>query len=487
MSVAVRSWTLSTFTTSTGMPTRVQHKVAVAFALALLVLVAIAGASYRGIRQLQQAYFAERQSSAILGGVATVDQVMTEAETGLRGYLLVGDPRYLTPYWRAVQSLPRIAGNLRTSAHPEDSLRVAHALGLMQRKADILAETIATWDRGDSAGALAIVRTSRGLALMDSLRTDLDSLRGIERERLSDRQAIAEAAVENVGLIITLGVLVAFAVAAFATGMVARDEQAREFSRRALERAREAAEMANRAKDDFVSRTSHELRTPLNSIIGFSNVLLRNKRQALDAQELTYLERIKSSGTHLLAIINDILDLSKVESGRMDVHLAPVDVLALVREIADSFSSTVAGRNVELVLDLPGPLAPVSSDVDRLRQVLTNLLANALKFTERGLVVVRVIPDAGGVHPWRLDVIDSGIGVAPSRQAAIFGAFEQAENTISRRFGGTGLGLAISKSMCERLGYGLTVVSRDGVGSTFSVLFNSAAKPPLRHEPPAAA
>ena len=466
------------------MPLNLQRKVGLGFVLALLVLLAIGAAAYRGVRQMQNATTAERHSSAVLAAVSAVGETMTQAESGQRGYLLLGDPRYLAPYRSALFSLPRVAATLRSTALGDDSVRVMHIIDLMHRKQAELAETIAVGNRAP-ATARSIVSTSYGRALMDSIRFDLGTLRGAELGRLEERRTIAAAQLDRIGLVITLGVLVTLAVAAFATAMVARDERARERAASSLERARDDAEAASRAKSDFLARMSHELRTPLNSIIGFSRVLQRNKRGVLETAELSYLTRIEANGIQLLTIINDILDLAKVESGRMEVSMGPVELLALVRETAASFAGTLVGGEVNLALDLPDTLDPLRTDIDKLRQVITNLLANAIKFTERGQVLVRVLADGTGARAWRLDVIDEGTGVPPSRQAAIFGAFEQGETTISRRFGGTGLGLAISKSICERLGFGLTVVSNDGMGSTFSILFDSAARPPVRHERPA--
>ena len=466
------------------MPLSLQRKVGLGFTLALVVLLAIGGVAYRGVRQMQAATAAERHSSAVLAAVVGAGEVMTRAESGQRGFLLLGERGYLVPYREALSELPRVAALLRSMALRDDSARVTHLLGLMDRKQAELAETIAAWDAGEHVRSLEIVRTARGKSLMDSIRDDIGRLRVTELGRLDARRALAATERDRVGLVITLGMLVTLTVAASATAVVARDERIRARAASSLERARDDAEAASRAKSDFLARMSHELRTPLNSIIGFSRVLQRNKRGVLEDTELSYLSRIESNGSQLLTIINDILDLSKVESGRMEVLLAPVDLLTLVRDTAASFGGTLVGSEVTLALELPEHLDPLKTDADKLRQVLMNLLGNALKFTERGCVLVRLLADGAGRRAWRLDVIDEGTGVPPSRQAAIFGAFEQGENTISRRFGGTGLGLAISKSICERLGLGLTVVSNDGMGSTFSILFDSAARPPVRHERP---
>ena len=462
----------------------VHRKVSFSFTLAVLVLLGIGGAVYHGMRQMQAATAAERHSSRVLAALSAVGESITEAETGQRGYLLLGDARYLSPYRRALLTLPRVTRTLRTVAAAEDSVRVTRLIGLLARREAVLAATIAEWDRGAPATALAIVRTARGLRLMDSIRVEIGSMRETELGRLEERRSMAAAELDRVGLVIMLGALFTLAIAAFAAAFATRDVRSRERTAGALERARDEAESASRAKSDFLARMSHELRTPLNSIIGFAKVLQRNKHGTLDAAEVSYLTRIESNGVQLLTIINDILDLSRVESGRMDIIPGAVDLIALVRETVASLGGTLAGSAVALTIEVPDTLDPLRTDVDKLRQVITNLLGNALKFTERGTVLVRLLADGAGTRAWRLDIIDEGTGVPPSRQAAIFGAFEQAENTISRRFGGTGLGLAISKSICERLGFGLTVVSNDGMGSTFSILFDSGARPPVRHERP---
>ena len=237
----------------------------------------------------------------------------------------------------------------------------------------------------------------------------------------------------------------------------------------ALRVSKEEAEAANQAKTRFLANMSHELRTPLNSVIGFANVIAKNKDDRLAPRDLNFIERIVSNGRHLLTLINEVLDLAKIEAGRMELELERVDLGSLVRDTASQIEGQLRGKNVELVVEVPDGLEAAETDPHKLRQVLINLIGNAIKFTEEGAVTVRVAPDDGGSVPRDISVTDTGIGIAPDRLEAIFEAFQQADSGTSRRFGGTGLGLTISRSMVQLLGGELLVTSEEGKGATFTV------------------
>jgi PAS domain S-box-containing protein len=247
-----------------------------------------------------------------------------------------------------------------------------------------------------------------------------------------------------------------------------RDISARKRVELELIVARDAAEAASRAKSDFLARMSHELRTPLNSIIGFANVLLKNKSGRLIENDLSYLTRVATNGRHLLGLINDILDLSKIEAGHMTLEITSVALDTLVRETVAELEVQMRDRTVELRAEIPPSVRTIETDEARMKQVLINLIGNALKFTEHGEVVVRLETDDTGC-PTRLEVRDTGIGIPADRLDAIFNVFEQAESMINRRFGGTGLGLAISRSLCDLMGHRLEVASVEGQGTTMAV------------------
>ena len=261
-----------------------------------------------------------------------------------------------------------------------------------------------------------------------------------------------------------------------------RDITARKHAEFELIVARDAAESASRAKSDFLARMSHELRTPLNSIIGFANVLRKNRTETMTEDQLSFANRIATNGLHLLALINDILDLSKIEAGRMTLDLSAVMLDTLVRETIDELEGEAKDRPVTLRAEIPDVMRSIGTDAARMRQVLINLIGNSLKFTERGEVVVSIEADPMGL-PQRISVRDTGIGIPKDRLDAIFNVFEQAESMTSRRFGGTGLGLAISRSLCDLMGHRLEVESVEGVGTTMLIKLGVAPRTSRRSMP----
>ncbi len=252
----------------------------------------------------------------------------------------------------------------------------------------------------------------------------------------------------------------------------------------ALRIAKEEAEAANKAKSDFLANMSHELRTPLNSVIGFTNILLKNKEDNLTKKDVGFLQRVLANGKHLLELINEVLDLAKVEAGRMELVIEEVNLADLVVETVQQLEgqAKVKEGGVELLADVPDEIALVETDSAKLKQVIINLVGNALKFTHDGSVTVRVDVGPDGRTPTAVAVQDTGIGIPEDRLEAIFEAFQQAEAGTSRKYGGTGLGLAISRSICLLMGYDLIVESRVGEGSTFSIVMGQRATKPVRVE-----
>jgi PAS domain S-box-containing protein len=237
----------------------------------------------------------------------------------------------------------------------------------------------------------------------------------------------------------------------------------------ALRAAKDAAESANRTKSEFMTRMNHELRTPLTAIIGFSRVLLQGKEGKLSAGAQQYAERIRANGMHLLSLINQILDVAKVEAGRMELELEMVPLDAMVKETLAMLESTAEGKGIALRRELPVDMKPLTTDAGKLRQILINLVGNAIKFTVAGEVCVRVTADAETGRPLSIAVSDTGIGIPPERQRKVFEPFEQGDASTRREFGGTGLGLSIVRTFSGLIGARIAVESEVGKGTTFTL------------------
>lgn len=276
------------------------------------------------------------------------------------------------------------------------------------------------------------------------------------------------------------------------------NEQLEEHSRFAEERSRELErikvtleehavqlQLSSQYKSEFLANMSHEFRTPLNSVLILSQMLQENKHGNLTPDELEYARVINSSGTDLLLLIDDILDLSKVEAGKLDIHIGELNVKELPRLIQSQFAKVAEQRNLLLRIELDSQVPEFFyTDEQRLSQILKNLLSNAFKFTHEGYVEVHIgqcdevtaaahLPETRNSQVLAISVKDTGIGIPPDKQALIFEPFRQADGTTNRKYGGTGLGLSISRELAGLLGGSIEMCSEEGVGSTFTVYIPS--------------
>ncbi len=233
-----------------------------------------------------------------------------------------------------------------------------------------------------------------------------------------------------------------------------------------LLRAKDAAELAERMKGEFLANMSHEIRTPLNAILGIAHLL---KYDNLSIEQKTSVDHIEAAGQHLLALISDILDLSKIEAGRLELESIPLSIEETMLEVVSMVEPQLAAKGVELKVEAGELPAIVYGDPLRLRQAILNYASNAVKFTELGTVTLRsrVLEDSGDSVLLRFEVEDTGIGIPPEALDSIFSAFRQADNSTTRRYGGTGLGLAITQELAEAMGGEVGVSSRQGIGSVF--------------------
>jgi len=263
-----------------------------------------------------------------------------------------------------------------------------------------------------------------------------------------------------------------------------RDVSERKAFEQVVERARDTAERAARARQDFLANMSHEIRTPMNAVIGITSLLLDTP---LDPQQRDYVETVRSSGDHLLTIISDILDYAKIDSGKIALEDVEFRLLDWVEDTIDLVAPQAIDKGLELVVDVaPDVPAAVRGDPGRLRQVLINVLSNALKFTPSGEVVVRVRVAAMGSDRCTVsvEVRDTGIGISPERLAVLFDPFTQADTTTTREYGGTGLGLAISRRLTELMGGRIDLTSTVGAGTTATFTFQAPVVVPAEPAEP---
>ncbi|MCZ2858567.1 hybrid sensor histidine kinase/response regulator [Blastococcus sp. VKM Ac-2987] len=474
------------------------------------------------------------RANEMLAAVQDGHIAMLDQETGLRGFLVTREVRFLQPYWRGVSDLRRTDAALDRIAGEDPGLAV-HVRELQEAQQRFITgwvEPVLTTQPaiGDTVALGELL--SREKALFDHYRTVEGHIRELMEER-REQVGVQRSAIVLGGAVLGLVVALAVALAVRRAGRrlagqllpptqrvretlaslasgdldsratetgpaelrdIAGDVNAlgvalRERSdlvaarERELMGARDEAERAGQAKTAFLATMSHEIRTPLNAVLGLTDLLLTT---SLTDEQRGHLETVSHSGDSLLALINDILDFSKIEAGELDLEQAPFDIAGLVYDVAQLLAPQAAGKGLDLLVDIPGDGSwRAVGDGARLRQVLTNLVGNAVKFTTAGQVVVSLAgEESGGVLACRLAVSDTGIGIPAGQRHRLFRSFSQGDASITRSYGGTGLGLAISQRIARAMGGDITVDSREGGGSTFTVAVRLAVAPAAPEDDP---
>lgn len=570
------------------------------FTMALVMLCLIGGVAYHSTAEVIAGNILDDGSLAHLEAVSELAAILTDAETGQRGYLLTGDEAYLAPYEEARRRLDQLLENLQTSEYESPSQR------LMRQRVDRLirakfAELQRTIDLNREQGpdaAIEVVKTGEGKDLMDQLRAILPLSAREERAMLAQRNENEKKAGRQTLATIAIGTVLTFLFVMLATTLVRRgtggqkraeqalresearfrqladtvdavfwliaadgtellylsprfeeiwgvpcqnlydspmswletiepedrdrvrdafsnagvsgrfdadyrmrrpDGQVRYIRSRGfairnqegriyrlagiaedhterkaveedLERATLAAEAANRTKSAFLANMSHEIRTPMTAILGYADMLMAPMISPSD--RLDCVQTIRRQGEHLLSILNDVLDISKIEAGKLGVERIPCDPARVLSEAVSLMRVRAIEKKLQLTLIFVGPVpATIQTDPTRLKQILINLLGNAIKFTETGGVQVIVSLENPPMCPsqLRIEVVDSGIGMNSHESAGLFQPFEQADTSTTRRFGGSGLGLSICRRLAQMLGGDISLQSRAGYGSRFTV------------------
>jgi len=416
----------------------------------------------------------ERNQAQVVNTLRELRQVddllstVKDAETGERGYLLTGSESYLEPYNQAVKTIPGQLQAIHDSTQSQIDLRndYQRLMQAVQAKMTELKITIGAKREGDEQQAVAGIRTNVGQVEMDRIRDICGQMSALINGRL--RRDSRESQSNSVRLqILSAGASLAlFALVAIANVRYRRQK--------------EAAEAANRAKSTFLASMSHELRTPLNAIIGYSEMLTEEAKESGAKQIVPDLEKIRTAGKHLLELINSVLDISKIEAGKMELFPETFRVERLVREVTDVAMPLAVRNNNRLETSVAADVGEMRADQTKVRQSLYNLISNACKFTSDGEIRIEVSRESDGFVVFA--VRDTGVGMTPAQMGRLFQSFAQGDASTSRRFGGTGLGLALSRSFARMMGGDILVESTPGKGSTFTMRIPTNVSPPVVRE-----
>jgi signal transduction histidine kinase/DNA-binding response OmpR family regulator len=426
-----------------------------AFLFALTALALILVLAYWDWRQFKAASARVQETEQSLALVENILSTMKDAETGQRGFLITGDELYLEPY-KSAQS--QISGEL-TAAHssPLAQSSLAGTLSMLEMNIhDKFGEMQALIDLRNRAGqeeAFAGLKQGRGKRFMDDIRIDCAHIESNLRNQLEMRNALAESQTRQARLVSASASCVLFLLVALVTIKFKNEK--------------EAAEKANQVKSSFLANMSHELRTPLNAIIGYSEMLLEEAEDSDQTALVPDVHKILAAGKHLLDLINAILDLSKIEAGKMDLYLETFQVPGLVDEVVAIVRPLLEKNGNKVRLTVDPAVTTMRSDQTKLRQSLFNLLSNASKFTTAGTIAidVKMLPE----DEISFAVSDTGVGMSEEQLARLFEPFSQGDASTSRKYGGTGLGLVISRRFARMLGGDIAVVSKPDKGSTFTL------------------
>jgi signal transduction histidine kinase/DNA-binding response OmpR family regulator len=455
------------------------HGVQVGLGVALLLLIIAGSASIITLhRQIADAKWVSHSFEVMAQLERMVGSVRT-AESDQRAYLIAPVPHRLAIYRAACADVPRQLASLQslTSDNPEQEERLIKLRALALLRIDRMQHGIDLYDQQGAQALKDWFAQGKGTGAMRQLIALSDQFRLAEEWLLSERGLRAEVQTRTTYAVLGLSLLLSVVSAGLSLLAIRRQLQRRQHLEDRLRTALQDIEKSDQAKSAFLAIISHEIRTPINGVTGMIEMLLRTE---LTSEQRGYAGDVHAAAGHLLSLINDILDFSKIEAGRLELERVEFDPVEELAEAVGVLGVEAYGKGVALAAiiaeDLP---ARMLGDPTKRRQVVINLVANAVKFTSAGEVLLRASRADGGWGSARLvlEISDSGMGMSEEMRARLFSPFSQGESSTSRRFGGSGLGLAIAERLVRLMGGTIAVESRESVGSTFRVSLPLAVPP----------
>lgn len=451
------------------------------FSAAILIVLAATWIAYRSVSVLEvtarEVALAQRVQTYLERTLADVEN----AESAQRGYLITAQEQYVSDFAAARTAVAAGLTSLRSAVErPEDVNRLE---GLIQRRLALLQVLLRDAPGLSPAEVRTIVRRGTGAIVMDSVRATVEEMVARERRSANERALAARALATR--SVVTFAAGNAVAILLLMLAWRDRSREVKERRRREIDllAAKRSADAASEAKTQFLATMSHEIRTPLNAIIGMTELI---RETPLSSEQAEFSRMVSSNAEALLFLVNDLLDSVKIEAGQVDIEQIPFDVRDVVDSVLMILSVRAEPKGLELVADLdPALPGRFVGDPNRLRQVLMNLIGNAIKFTDAGEVLVQAEASGAGAEDrreLRIAVTDTGVGISPANQQRVFERFVQVDASTARRFSGTGLGLNISRALVQLMGGSIHLESTLGRGSTFEVrlpLSVSSAPPGL--------